>query len=59
METQKTSNSQSDMEKKETKGKESGSLTSDTTTKLSSLKQYGTGIKTEKQINGTGQKSQK
>ena len=35
---------------------ESGSLTSDYTTKLQSSKQYGTGTKTE--INGTGQKTE-
>ena len=38
---------------------ESGSLASDYTTKIQSLKQYGTGTKTEIQINGTGQKAQK
>ena len=37
---------------------ELGSLTSDYTTKLQSSKQYGTGTKTEIQINGTGQKAQ-
>ena len=35
---------------------ESGSLTSDYTTKLQSSKQYGPGTKTE--INGTGQKTE-
>ena len=33
---------------------ESGSWTSDYTTKLQSSKQYGTGIKTDIWINGTG-----
>ena len=33
---------------------ESGSLTSDYTTKLQSSKHYGTDTKTEIQINGTG-----
>ena len=49
METQKTLNSQSNMEMEE-----SGSLTSDNITKLQLSKQYGTGTKTEIQINGTG-----
>ena len=44
METQKTWNSQSDIEKK---WEESTCLTSDYTTKLQSLRQYGTGIKAE------------
>ena len=38
---------------------ESGSLTSDYTTKLQSSRQFGTGIKTEIKINGTGQKAQR
>ena len=37
---------------------ESGSLTSDYTTKLQPSKQYGTGTKIEIPINGTGQKTQ-
>ena len=37
---------------------ESGSLTSDYTTKLQSLKQYGTSTRTEVWINGTRQKAQ-
>ena len=37
---------------------ESGSLTSDYTTKQQSSKPYGTGTKTEIQISGTGQKAQ-
>ena len=45
METQKASNSQSNIEKKELE--ESGSLTTDYTTKLQSSKQYGTGTETE------------
>ena len=52
METQKTLNNQSNIEKK--RKKESGFLTSDYTTKLQSSKQYGTGTKTEIQINRTG-----
>ena len=54
METQKTSNSQSSIEKKKMEPEKSGSLTSDSTTKLQSSKWYGTGTKTEIQINGTG-----
>ena len=38
---------------------ESGSLTSGYTTNLQSSKQYGTGTKTEIQINGTGYKGQR
>ena len=38
---------------------ESGSLTSDCTTKLWPSKQYDAGTKTEKQINGLGEKAQK
>ena len=38
---------------------ESDSLTSDYTTKLQSSRQYGTGTKTEIQINGTRQKAQR
>ena len=37
---------------------ESGSLASDYTTKLQLSKQYGTGTKTEIQLNGIGQKAQ-
>ena len=37
---------------------ESGSLTSNYTTKLKSSKLYGTGTKIEIQISGTGQKAQ-
>ena len=59
METQKTSNSQSNTEKKKTEQKESGSLISHFTTKLQSSKLYSTGTKTEIYINGTGQKAQK
>ena len=47
METQKPPNSQSNLEKKKKELKESGSLTSDCTTKLQSSRQYGTGTKTE------------
>ena len=56
IETQKTLNSQSDIEKK---WEESTCLTSDYTTKLQSLRQYGTGIKAEIQINETKQKAQR
>ena len=38
---------------------ESTCLTSDYTTKLQSSRQYGTGTKTEIQINGTKQKAQR
>ena len=49
MQKQKTPNSQSNPEggKKPTELEESGSLTSDYTTKLQSSKRYGTGTKTE------------
>ena len=39
--------------------KEPTSLTSGSTTKPQSSRQYGTGTKTEKQINGTRQEAQK
>ena len=55
MEIQKTSNSQSNLEKLE----ESTCLTSGSTTKPQSSRQYGTGTKTEIQINGTKQKAQR
>ena len=48
---EKTPNSQSNLEK-EKQLEESGSLTSDYTTKLQKSRQYGTGTKTEIQING-------
>ena len=51
METQKTPNSQSNLEKEELE--ESTSLTSDYTIKLQSSRQYSTGTKTEIQTNGT------
>ena len=47
METQKTLNSQSSLEKKRMELEQSTLLTSDYTTKLQSLRQYGTGTKTE------------
>ena len=47
METQKTPNSQSHLEKEEWSWKESTFLTSDTTTKLQSSRQYGTSTKTK------------
>ena len=42
-----------------TKNGEGDIMLPDYTTKLQSSKQYGTGIKTDTQINGTGQKAQK
>ena len=57
LEGQKTQNSQSHPEKK-MELEESGSLTSDYTTKLQSSKQHGTGTKTEIQMSGMGQKAQ-
>ena len=59
METQKTSNSQSNTEKKKTEQEESGSLISHFTTKLQSSKLYSTSTKTEIEIHGTGEKAQK
>ena len=54
METQETLNSQSNTEgKKKMEPEESTCLTSDYAIKLQSLRQYGTGAKTEIQINGT------
>ena len=55
----KNSNSQSNLEKRRTKLEESTCLTSEYATKLQSLRQYGTGTKTEIQINGTKQKAQR
>ena len=52
METQKTPNSQSSLEK-EWSWEKSTFLTSDYTTKLQSSRQNGTGTKTEIQTNGT------
>ena len=52
MEIYKTSNSQSNLERRMEQEK-STCLTSDYTTKLQSSRQYGTGTKTEIQINGT------
>ena len=46
METQKTLNSKA-IQRKKNRGEESGSLTSDCTTKLQSSKQYGIGTKIE------------
>ena len=48
METQKTLNSQSNLEKEKMELEKSYSLTSDYTTKLELSKQYGTGTKIEK-----------
>ena len=58
MEIQKTLNSQSNLEKR-MELEESTCLTSGSTTKPQSSRQYGTGIKTEIQINGTKQKAQR
>ena len=52
METQKTPNSQSSLEKKRMELEESTFLTSDYTTKLQSSRQYRTGTKTEIYTNG-------
>ena len=57
MEIQKTSNSQSNLEKEELE--ETTCLTSGSTTKRQSSRQYGTGTKTEIQISGTKQKAQR
>ena len=57
METQKTPNSQSNLEEKKMEMEESSFLTSDYTTKLQSLRQYGTDTKTEIYTNGTRQKA--
>ena len=55
METQKTQNSQSNLQKeKQSWMEESGSLISGYTTKLQQTRQYDTGIKTAIQINETG-----
>ena len=54
METQKTLNSQSNIEKKKMELEESGSMASDYTKKLQSSKPYGTDTKTEIWINGPG-----
>ena len=61
MEIQKTSNSQSNLEKEERRVEleESTYLTSGSTTKPQISRQYGTGTKTEIQINGTKQKAQR
>ena len=58
MEIQKTSNSQSDLEKEE-ELEESTYLTSGSTTKPQLSRQYGTGTKTDIQINGIKQKAQR
>ena len=58
MEIQKISNSQSNLEKEEWEQGESTCLFSGSTTKPQLSRQYGTGTKTEIQINGTKQKAQ-
>ena len=59
MEIQKTSNSQSTLEKEEWNWRKSTCLTSGSTTKPQLSRQYGTGTKTEIQTNGTKQKAQR
>ena len=59
METQKTSNSQSDLELEDLELEESTYLTSGSTTKPQSSRQYGTGTKSEIQIKGTKYKAQR
>ena len=59
MEIQKNLNSQSNLEKEEWNWGKSTCLTSGSTTKPQSSRQYGTGTKTEIQINGTKQKAQR
>ena len=59
MEIQKTSNSQSNLEKEEWNWRNQNCLTSGSTTKPQSSRQYGTGTKTDIQINGTKQKAQR
>ena len=49
-EKQKTPNSQSNLKKEKTELEESGSLSLDSTTKLQSSKQYGTGTKKNRHI---------
>ena len=56
MEIQKTSNSQSNLEKEEWNWR---NQPSSYTTKIQSSRHYGTGTKTEIQINGTKQKAQR
>ena len=58
MKIQKTSNSQSNRERR-MELEESTCLTLGSTTKPQSSRQYGTGTKTEIQINGTKQKAQR
>ena len=59
MEIQKTWNSQSNLEKEEQNCQESTCLTSGSTTKPQSSRQYGIGTKTEIQISGKEQKPQR
>ena len=53
IETQKILNSHSNLEKEKEKLEESGFLISDYTTKLQSSKQYGSGTRTDTEVNGT------
>ena len=59
MEIQKTSNHQNNLEKEEWNWRKSTCLTSGSTTEPQSSRQYGTGTKTDIQINGTKQKAQR
>ena len=59
MEIQKTSNSQSNLQERRMELEELTCLISGSTTKPQSSRQYGTGTKTEMQINGTKQKAQR
>ena len=59
MEIQKTLNRESNFEKRRMELEESTCLTSGSTTKPQSSRQYGTVTKTEIQINGTEQKAQR
>ena len=59
METQKTPSSQSSLKKENKVIGITHTLISNYTTKLQSSKQYGTGTKTDTQINKTEQRAQK
>ena len=59
MEIQKTSNNQRNLEKRRMELEESTCLTSGSTTKPQSSRQYGTGTKREIQISGTKQETQR
>ena len=59
METQETSNNQSNLENEKQSWSKLDSFTADYTIKQQQSKQYGTGTKTEIPINRTGQKVQR